>query len=82
MYPTTSWRRQDLFFLANSLRSGRSLAEVAGFLLRSEDEVREKAEELGITKVKGRARPPLRSPRQSRSVFTTWAIRPEAARQR
>jgi hypothetical protein len=60
MYPTTSWRRQDVFFLADSLRRGRPFAEVAGFLSRSEDEVREKAEELGITKDRaapGRAEP-------------------------
>jgi hypothetical protein len=31
----------DLFFLRNSLEHGMSFAEVAGFLRRTEDEVRE-----------------------------------------
>jgi hypothetical protein len=37
--------RADLFFLKDTLRRGMSLAEVASFLRRSEDEVREKAKE-------------------------------------
>jgi hypothetical protein len=43
------WSRQDLLFLENSLRLGRSFAEVAGFLRRDENEVREKAKELKLT---------------------------------
>jgi hypothetical protein len=35
-----------LLFLKLSLESGMDLAEVAGFLARTEDEVREKAKEL------------------------------------
>ena len=62
MHPTTPWCRQDLFFLEDSLRSGSSFGEVAGFLSRCEDEVREKAEELGIAKVLGLCQPSLRSP--------------------
>jgi hypothetical protein len=62
MYFATPWRRHDLFFLRESLRSGRPFAEVAGFLSRSENEVREKAEDLGITKVKGRAARPCVPP--------------------
>jgi len=42
------WSKQDLFFLDDSLRHGRSLAEVASFLRRDEDEVREKAKELKL----------------------------------
>ena len=39
------WPRADLFFLKDSLQRGMSLAEIAGFLGRTADEVREKAEE-------------------------------------
>ena len=42
-----SWARADLFFLKDSLeRGGMSLAEIAGFLRRTTDEVREKAKSL------------------------------------
>jgi len=37
------WERADLFFLKDSLERGMSLAEIAGFLGRTVDEVREKA---------------------------------------
>ena len=40
------WERADLFFLKDSLERGMSLAEIAGFLGRTADEVREKAEHL------------------------------------
>jgi hypothetical protein len=40
------WARADLFFLKDSLERGMSLAEVAGFLRRTTDEVREKAKSL------------------------------------
>ena len=40
------WARADLFFLKDSLQRGMSLAEIAGFLGRSADEVREKAKSL------------------------------------
>jgi hypothetical protein len=43
---TQPWLRSDLLFLSLSLGRGMQPAEVAGFLGRSEDEVREKAEEL------------------------------------
>jgi hypothetical protein len=46
------WSRQDLFFLfflENSLRLGRSFAEVSGLLCRDENDVREKAKELKFT---------------------------------
>jgi len=44
--PTQRWLKSDLLFLKLSLESGMDLAEVAGFLARTEDEVREKAKEL------------------------------------
>jgi hypothetical protein len=40
------WARADLFFLKDSLERGLSLAEIAGFLRRTADEVREKAKDL------------------------------------
>jgi hypothetical protein len=40
------WARADLFFLKDSLERGMSLAEIAGFLRRTADEVREKNERL------------------------------------
>jgi hypothetical protein len=40
------WARADLFFLKDSLERGMSLSEVAGFLRRTADEVREKAKDL------------------------------------
>jgi hypothetical protein len=42
------WSEMDLFDLKNSLAHGDSLAEVASFLCRDEDEVRHKATELGL----------------------------------
>jgi hypothetical protein len=41
-----SWERADLFFLKDSLERGMSFAEIAGFLRRTADEVREKAKDL------------------------------------
>jgi hypothetical protein len=40
------WARADLFFLKDSLERGMSLAEIAGFLRRTADEVQEKAKDL------------------------------------
>ena len=40
------WARSDLFFLKDSLERGMLLAEIAGFLRRTADEVREKAKSL------------------------------------
>jgi hypothetical protein len=39
------WLKSDLLFLKDSLARGMSCAEVAGFLGRTEEEVRRKAEE-------------------------------------
>ena len=38
-----SWEKADLFFLIDALARGMSIAEVAAFLNRSEDEVRQRA---------------------------------------
>jgi hypothetical protein len=43
-----AWLKTDLLFLTASLQRGMSLTEVAAFLRRREDEVREKAKELNI----------------------------------
>ena len=40
------WVKADLFFLEDSLQRGMSLAEIAGFLGRTADEVREKVEQV------------------------------------
>jgi hypothetical protein len=48
MYLASPWPRQDLFFLDDALRHGGSFAEIASFLCRDEDEVREKAKELKL----------------------------------
>jgi hypothetical protein len=42
------WLKSDLVFLELALGRGMSSADVAGFLGRDEDEVRDKAEELEI----------------------------------
>jgi AraC family transcriptional activator of tynA and feaB len=44
------WSKTDLFFLVDSLQHGRSFHEVAGFLRRDEDEVREKATAFKLIK--------------------------------
>jgi hypothetical protein len=41
-----AWTSADLLFLTDALKRGMSFSEVAGFLRRTEDEVREKANEL------------------------------------
>jgi len=38
-----SWEKADLFFLIDALARGMSIAEVAAFLNRSEEEVRQRA---------------------------------------
>jgi hypothetical protein len=43
-----SWDKTDLFFLIVVLARGMPSVEVAGFLARGEDEVQEKAKELGV----------------------------------
>jgi hypothetical protein len=43
---TQPWLKSDLLFLSLSLQNGMPIVELAGFLARNEDEVRDKAEEL------------------------------------
>jgi hypothetical protein len=43
-----AWSEMDLVDLRNSLKHGRSVAEIAEFLCRSEQEVQEKIAELGL----------------------------------
>ena len=42
------WSEMDISDLTNELAHGRTMAETASFLCRDEDEVRQKAEELGL----------------------------------
>jgi hypothetical protein len=42
------WSEMDVADLANSLAYGDTFAQVASFLCRDEDEVRQKAKELGL----------------------------------
>jgi hypothetical protein len=51
--PPHRWTSADLFFLRDSLRHGMSVLEVAGFLRRTEDEVRQKAKELNYLNAAG-----------------------------
>jgi hypothetical protein len=51
--PGGRWTSADLFFLRDSLRHGMSVLEVAGFLRRTEDEVRQKAKELNYLNAAG-----------------------------
>jgi hypothetical protein len=43
----------DIAGLTNEIAHGRSMAETASFLCRDEDEVRQKARELGLTEHPG-----------------------------
>ena len=42
------WSEMDISDLTNELTHGRTMAETASFLCRDEDEVRQKAKELGL----------------------------------
>jgi hypothetical protein len=42
-----AWSKPDLFFLRDALTRGMSIAAVAGFLGRTEDEVRAQADAIG-----------------------------------
>jgi hypothetical protein len=42
------WSEMDISDLTNELVRGRTMAQTASFLCRNEDEVRQKARELGI----------------------------------
>jgi hypothetical protein len=61
IYDGEPWAEMDLWDLKNSLAHGDSIEEVAEFLCRSGtlDEVRRKAEELGLHYRSERRPPPL-----------------------
>jgi hypothetical protein len=42
------WSEMDISDLTSEIAHGRTMAETASFLCRDEDEVREKAKELGL----------------------------------
>ena len=42
------WSEMDISDLTNELAHGRTMAETASFFCRDEDEVRQKAKELGL----------------------------------
>jgi hypothetical protein len=44
--PGEHWDTADLFFLENAVARGMSFSEVAGFLCRTEEEVRERSKSL------------------------------------
>ena len=46
------WSEMDISDLTNELVRGRTMAQTASFLCRNEDEVRQKARELGISERK------------------------------
>jgi len=48
------WSEMDIADLANSLAYGDTLAATARFLCRDEDEVRQKAKELGLVEQPGK----------------------------
>jgi hypothetical protein len=50
-HKTAGWCEHDLLFLADMLRRGGSVSEIASFVCRSEREVRDKAKELGLRSV-------------------------------
>ena len=47
------WSEADISDLKNELDHGRTMAETASFLCRDEDEVRQKARELGLVQQPG-----------------------------
>ena len=49
------WSEMDVADLAHWLAYGDTFAEAASFLCRDEDEVRQKAKELGLVEHPGRA---------------------------
>ena len=42
------WSKMDILDLKNEIGRGRTVAQIASFLCRDEDEVREKMRELGL----------------------------------
>jgi hypothetical protein len=64
-----AWSEMDLFDLRNSLALGRSVAYIADFLCRGEEEVREKIAELGV--VADRTQGLITQPREA-TAATHW----------
>ena len=54
------WLKADVFFLLTALEQGMPFAHVAGFLCRTEHEVREKAKELNYLGSEGMVAPAAR----------------------
>jgi hypothetical protein len=48
------WSEMDISDLTNELTRGQTFAETASFLCREEDEVRQKAKELGLIEQTGK----------------------------
>jgi hypothetical protein len=48
------WSEADISDLKNEIDRGRTLAETASFLCRDEDEVRQKARQLGLVEQTGK----------------------------
>jgi hypothetical protein len=53
------WEKSDLFFLRSAIEGGMSFARIAGFLDRTETEVREKSR---ASRLGGALRPAVREP--------------------
>ena len=51
------WSEMDISDLTNDIAHGRTMAETASFLCRDEEEVRQKAKELGFGRTATEARP-------------------------
>ena len=67
------WTRADLFFLSDALARGMSIQELAGFLNRSEDEVRQQAglrRHESISSSDGSARERHRRSTENKSTFS------------
>src|SRR4051812_43626356 len=68
-----AWERADLFFLSDALARGMSIRELAGFLNRSEDEVRQQAglrRQESISSSNGSARERHRRSTETKSSFS------------
>jgi hypothetical protein len=48
------WSEMDIGDLTNEIAHGRTMAETASFLCRDEEEVRQKAKELGLVEQPGK----------------------------
>ena len=48
------WSEMDISDLTNEIANGRTMAEIASFLCRDEEEVRQRAKELGLVEQPGK----------------------------